>query len=235
MNVVLWGVLWSVVGWLVGLLVYFTAGLMTLPADASLRNRAANYYSRQAMKIAGRSALVERGTSYDIYTTSHDADKNVDKITIDGNRGDVSNETGLLSTLHKKPFGLVAPPEEDIGVYLSPEVAEFGRIETERQEKDELTDNTGEYQERVSLPSRRPLVQLREYARRMVPGCRSLWDVEETVELYKQSQRGFTSPKAQQYMILIVAYGVAALLTWLIVTNAGGAAPTGVSVPGLGG
>lgn len=236
MNMILWGVLWSIVGWLTGILVYFTAGLFTLASDNHhQRNRAANYYSRQAMKLLDRAGLVERGTKWDIYSTSHDADKNVDEITIDGNTGHVSNETGLLSTLHKQPFGLVPPPEDDRAVYVSPEVGELGRIETERQEQDELRDEDGQYQDTVELDNGRPLVQLRENAKRMIPGTRSIWDVVETVEIYKQSQSGFSTPQTQQYMILIVAYGVGALLTWLIATNAGGAAPTGVSVPGLGG
>ncbi len=234
MNVWLWGILWAFLGWLLGILVYFTGGLMTLASgDDDLRNRAANYYSKQAMKLLGRAALVERGTSWDIYKTSHDADRNVDEVTIDGNTGHISNNAGLLSTLHKRPFGLVAPPEDDVADYVSPEVGELGAIETHRQEKNQLRDDDGNYRPTESVSQARPLVQLREHARRMVPGSRSLWDVDETVELYKQSQTGFGSPKTQQYLILIIAYGVSSLLAWLIITNAGGAAPTGISVPGI--
>jgi len=233
-NLWLWGILWLVVGWLVGILVYFTGGLMTLASsNDDLRNTAANYYSKQAMKLLGRAALVERGTSWDIYSTTHDADRNVDEVSIDGNTGHISNTAGLLSTLHKKPFGLVAPPEEDVADYVSPEVGELGAVETHRQEKNELRDGDGNYRSKVTISRERPLVQLREHARRMVPGSRSLWDVDETVELYKQSQTGFGSPKTQQYLILIVAYGASSLLAWLIITNAGGAAPTGVSLPGI--
>lgn len=232
MNIWLWGILWSVVGWLLGILVYFTGGLMTLPLDAPVRNKAANYYSRQAMKLLDRAAIVERGTSWDIYSTSHD-DKNVDEIKIDGGTGHVSNDAGLLSTLHKKPFGLVPPPEEDAACYVSPELAELGRLDVELEERDELQDENGEWVEYVTIGDRRPLVQLREYARRMVHGCRGVWDIDETEDLYKQSQSGFGSPKTQQYMILIIAYAGASLLAWLILTNAGGAAPTGISVPGI--
>jgi hypothetical protein len=234
MNPLVWGILWSVVGWLIGILVYFTAGLMTLPSNNhSLRNKAANYYSKQALKLLGRAALVERGTSWDIYSTSHDADKNVDEITIDGNTGHVSNDTGLLSTLHKQPFGLVGPPQENAATYVSPELGELGRVDVELEEQGRLRTDDGEYREYVTLGDSRPLVQLREYARRMVHGCRGMWDVDETVDLYKQSQSGFGSPKTQQFMILIIAYSASAVLAWLILTNAGGAAPTGVSVPGI--
>lgn len=234
MNIWLWGILWLFLGWLVGILAYFAGGLMTLASNNDeLRNRVANYYSKQAMKLLDRAALVERGTSWDIYETTHDPDRNVDEITIDGNTGHISNNAGLLSTLHKRPFGLVAPPEDDVADYVSPEVGELGAIETQRQEKNELRDENGEYREQETISRERPLVQLREHARRMIPGSRSLWDVDETVELYKQSQTGFGSPKTQQYLILIIAYGVSSLLAWLILTNAGGAAPTGISVPGL--
>lgn len=236
MNTIVWMLLWVIVGWLTGILAYFTGGLFALlpQCEDDLRNTVANYYSKMAMKLLGRSALVERGTKFDIFRTSHDADKNADKVTIDGNTGHVSNETGLLSVLHKQPFGLVPPPEEDIGVYVSPEIAELGRVETERREQGTLRNDGGGYEYNVSLPERRPLVKLRENARRIVRGCRSLWDLDETVELYQQSQSGFVSTQTQQFMILIVAYGAGALLTWLIVTNAGGAAPTGISVPGMG-
>jgi hypothetical protein len=234
MNLLVWGVLWSICGWLVGILAYFTWGLLTLASpNDTVRNTAANYYSKQAMKLLGRAALVERGTSWDIYSTSHDADKNVDEITIDGNTGHISNDTGLLSTLHKKPFGLVPPPEENAASYVSPELGELGRVDVELEEQNHLKTSDGDYREYVTLDDRRPLVQLREYARRMVHGCRGMWDVDETVDLYKQSQSGFGSPKTQQFMILIIAYSASAVLAWLILTNAGGAAPTGVSVPGI--
>jgi len=234
MNILLWGVLWSIVGWLTGVLVYFTAGLFTLPSDNHhLRNKAANYYSDQAMKLLGRAALVERGTKYDIYSTTHDSDTNTDKIKIDGNTGHVSNQAGLLSTLHKKPFGLVPPPEEDIGVYVSPEIGELGRVETRRREQGALRDDNGNYNSDVDLGDQRPLVQLREHARRMVAGCHSLWDVDETIEIYQQSQSGFATPQRAEYFILIIAYCAAVLVMWIVGTNAGGAAPTGISVPGL--
>lgn len=233
MNVWLWAILWSIVGWLTGILLYFTGGLLTLPTTPSLRNRAGNYYSKQAQKLLGRAALVERGTKWDIYSTSHDADKNVDELTVDGNTGHISNDTGLLSTLHKHPFGLVPPPEENAACYVSPELGELGRIDLELQEQNKLQNDDGSWRDIVRLSGRRPLVSLRECARRMIPGSRSMWDVGETVDLYQQSQRGFGSPKTQQFMILIIAYGAGALLTWLIVTNAGGAAPTGIGVPGI--
>lgn len=234
MNLLLWGGLWLVLGGLLGLLAYFTGGLLTLATDNdALRNKAANYYSHQAMKLLDRAALVERGTSWDIYKTHHDAERNVDEINIDDNTGHVSNNTGFLSTLHKKAFGLIAPPEDDVGEYVSPEIGELGAVETRRHEQNELRNKDGEYQPEEAISRARPFVQLREHARRMVPGSRSLWDVEETVELYKQSQTGFGSPKTQQYLILIIAYGASFLLAWLALTNAGGAAPTGVSLPGI--
>lgn len=234
MNVWLWGALWLVLGGLLGVLVYFTGGLMTLASGSNqLRQRAATYYDKQAMKLLGRAGLVERGTSFDIYSTEHDPDKNVDEIDIDGKTGHPSNETGLLSTLQKRPFGLVPPPEEDIATYVSPEVAELGRIEAERESRGELRDEQGQYQATASVSRERPLVKIRGNARRMIDGSRSLWDVTETVSLWKQSQRFFKSMNTQQYLILIVAYGVSLLLAWLILTNAGGAAPTGISVPGI--
>lgn len=236
MNAILWVILWSILGWLIGILAYFTAGLFTLASDdPNLRNRAARYYDKQAMKLLGRAALVERGTKYDIYSTTHDPDKNADRVTIDGESGHISNETNLLSTMHKRPFGMVAPAQEDIAVYVSPEVAELGAVEGRRREQNELRDENGDYQSTVTLSERRPLVQLKNNVRRIVDGCRSHWDVNETVKLYRQSQTGFGSASTQQYMILIMAYCAAALVMWIIQTNAGGAAPTGIGVPGLGG
>lgn len=232
----IWGLLWATSGWLIGILAYFGGGLLALATDNdSLRNRVANYYSRQAMGMLGRAALVERGTKWDVYSTSHIAEKNVDEITIDGNTGHISNDTGLLSTLHKKPFGLVLPPEEKAASYVSPELAELGRRDIELEEQGNLVDDEGRYREYVTVSTSRPLVQLSEYARRMVHGSRNLWDLQETEEFVKQSKIGFGSPKTQQYMILVVAYCAAVLLGWLVMTNAGGAAPTGISVPGIGG
>lgn len=226
--------LWAVAGWLIGILMFFVVGLLTKAGDYELRNKAANYYSELAMKLLDRAALFERGTGYDIYKTEHDADKNADKIDVEGNTAHVSNESGLLSTLHKRTFGLVPPPEEDVAVYVSPEIAELGEVEAERQEKDELMED-GQYVSEVNLQPTRPMVRLREFARKMVPESRSLWDLDETVELYKQSQALFGESKTQQFMILIVAYGAAALLSWLIMTNAGGAVPdNGISVPSIG-
>lgn len=235
MNTILWAFLWSILGWLVGILAFFGTGLIAISLDPERRNKAANYYSELAMKLLNRAALVEKGTGYDIYQTNHDPDKNADKINIDGQTAHVSNETGLLSTLHKRDLGLVPPPEEDVGVYVSPEIGELGEVETERHEKNTLRDQAGHYQPNVTLTPTRPLVRLREYARRMVPESRSLWDLDETVELYKQSQHGFMSSRTTQFMILIIAYGASSLLAWLIMTNAGGTVPSGVNVPGLGG
>lgn len=235
MNTILWGFLWAVVGFGVGILAFFGAGLVAIALDDEKRNQAANYYSELAMKLLGRAALVEKGTGLDIYQAKHDPDKNADKLKMDGQTAHVSNETGLLSTLHKRDLGLVPPPEEDVSVYVSPEVGELGETESERHEKNQLRDDTGHYEPDVTLQGTRPLVRLREFARRMVPESRSLWDLDETVELYKQSQHGFMSSRTTQFMILIIAYGASSLLAWLIMTNAGGTVPSGgVSVPGLG-
>lgn len=224
--------LWLVLGWFVGLLLFFTAGFMSMPLGAKWKFKAAHYYGKLAHKLLGDALIMERGTGYDIFSTSHDTDKNADKVDIDGNTGHVSNETKLKSTLYKRPFGLVPPPEENISVYVSPELGELGEIETERQEQDTLMQD-GVYQEAVTLEPKRPMVRLGEFARAMIPESRSLWDLTETIELYKQSQSGFADTKTMQYMTLIIAYGVAALLGWLIATNAGGTAPTNIDMPSL--
>lgn len=235
MNTIVWGFLWAIVGFGIGILVFFGAGLIAISLEPEKRNQAANYYSELAMKLLDGAALVEKGTGLDIYATSHDPDKNADKIDMDGQTAHVSNETGLLSTLHKHDLGLVPPPEEDVSVYVSPEIGELGAVESERHEKNQLRDEDGHYEPDVALDGIRPLVRLREYARRMVPESRSLWDLDETVELYKQSQHGFMTTRTTQYMILIIAYGASSLLAWLIMTNAGGAMPSGgINVPGLG-
>jgi len=222
--------LWLVLGWFLGILVFFTGGFATLPLGADRRNWAANYYSRLAAKLMSRMGLIERGTGYDIVKTSHDPEKNADGFRLGDKQGHVSNETGLLSTLHKKPFGMIGPPDEDVAVYESPELGELGEIESHRLEQGELEDG---YEEHVTLDPQRPMVRLREYGRRMIPGSRTLWDLDETVDLYKQSQALFKQANATDYMILIVAYSVGALLTWLIVTNAGGAVPSSVDVPSM--
>lgn len=237
--------MWAVAGWLIGILGYFTAGFLVHALPASLvdvrgkANGIANHYSKIAMKLIGRGVLVERGTKYDLYRTSHDPEKNADQFSLDGETAHVTNDTGLLSTLHKKPFGLVPPPEENVAAYVSPEIGEFGRIEAERKEQGKLRDDNGTYDGDVTLPDRRPLVQLRDYARHMIPGNRSLYDLDETIDLYKQSQRLFGESKTTQFMILIIAYGAAMLVTWLILTQAGGAVPSGgaggVPVPPIGG
>jgi hypothetical protein len=243
-NPLIWGLLWFICGGLIGVLAYFTWGLFTLPVDAldrisharavQIRNRAANYYSKMAMKLLERAALVERGTKFDLFSTSKTGDRNVDKIKIDGETGHVANDTGLLGTLHKKPFGLLSPPEENVASYVSPELAEFGRLEQRRREHDSHRTDDGSYDPDVELSWRRPGVKLRDHVRTMIPGNRSLWDIAETEKFVEQSKSAFTSPNTQQYMVLIIAYSAGALLTWLIVTNAGGTAPTGISVPGMG-
>lgn len=225
--------LWFTLGILLGILLFF-AGLLTLPLGVDKRHTAATYYSTIGQKLIGSSVLMERGTGFDIFSTSHDPDKNADKVNIDGETGHISNETGLKSTLAKKPFGMAAPPSEDIAEYLSPEIGEFGEIENQRREHGDLVGDGGEYNETVDLDAKRPMVKLRRHARAMIPGKRSLWDLSETVDLYRQSQSGFADSKSVQLMILIIAYGVAAVLTWLVATNAGGAAPDSISLPSMG-
>jgi hypothetical protein len=229
---VVWVALWAICGWLVGILLFFIGGFgahVVKPIDRidsmKLVNNVANHYSKIAMKIIGRAALVERGTKYGIYRTSHDPEKNADEFDLDGETAHVTNDTGLLSTLHKQPFGMVPPPEEDVACYVSPELGEFGHVESQRKEQGELRDSDGQYKDGVTLSEGRPLVQLRDYADWMIPGDRSLYDLDETVDLYKQSQRLFGESKTTQFMILIMAYGAAMLVTWLIVTQAGGSVP----------
>lgn len=233
--------LWFILGWLVGILIYFAGGFFLAPIlPGRYINSIANHYDKTAMNLIKRAVIVERGTKFDIYQTSHDSEKNADKFTMDGEVAHVTNETGLLSTLHKKPLGMVPPPEENVACYVSPEIGEFGEIETRRKEHGDLRDSNG-YNEIVDIGETRPLAQLRNYARRMVPGDRGLYDLDETVDLYKQSQRLFGSSKTTQLMILIVAYGAAMLLTWLILTQGGGTvpidSPTGgaPTVPPVGG
>jgi len=201
-------------------------------------NKTANHYSKVAMKLIGRSVLVERGTKYDVYRASHDAEKNADTFNLDGEVAHVTNDTGLLSTLHKRPFGLVPPPEAEIASYVSPEIGEFGQIEAQRKEQNETTDEEGNYVDAVQTTATRPLVKLRDYARYMIPGNRSLFDLDETVDLYRQSQRMFGSSTTQQFMILLIAYSVGAGVMWFLMTQGGGAGSGGggsLPTPPIGG
>jgi len=214
--------LWFTLGVFIGLLVFFTAGFMTLPLGVEYQHKAASYYSKLAQKLIGRSAIMERGTKWDLIDVSADPEKNADTFEIGDETAHVTNETGLLARWFKQPFGLLAPPEEDISVYLSPEIGEFGAVEVERREQGDLFGESGAYDEHVTLSDSRPLVRLREYARAMIPGSRSYFDLSEAVEIYKQSQTGFADSRTTQLMILVIAYVAGAGVTWLVVTQAGG-------------
>lgn len=232
-----WVILWAVAGWLIGILLFFIGGLVASPLlSYARRTRVADYYSKVAMKLIDRAVLVERGTKYDIYKSSHDPEKNADTFTLDGEVAHVTNDTGLLSTLHKQPLGLVPPPDENVASYVSPEIAEFGRVEAERKENGELRDSDG-YIPDVEIDYRRPLVHLRDYARRMIPGNRSLYDLDETVDLYKQSQSLFGKSKTTQFMILVIAYCAAMGAMWFMMSQGGGGGGGGVPtvpVPPMG-
>lgn len=231
MNTLFWFVSWMVVGLLVGILGFFIGGLIAASAHEDGKNRYANYYSKIAMKLLGRAALVEAGVKYDIYRSTNFADTNSDTIEIDGEDAQVTNIAGFLSTLHRQPFGIVPPPEDNVAEYVTPELAELGKLEKERVEHDAHLDGKGRYESSVSLSQARPTGKLREYAAFLIPGSRSVWDLSETIELYKQSQSMFGESRTTQFMILILAYGGAALLTWLILTNAGGAVPKHLNLP----
>jgi hypothetical protein len=126
----------------------------------------------------------------------------------------------------------VAPPDENMSVYVSPELGEIGKKEVERKEHGELKDDDGKYASDVTLGPKRPLVQLKDYARSVIPGNRAPYDLRETIELYKQSQRLFGEEKTTQFMILIIAYGATMLISWFILTQGGGAIPSGgIEVP----
>jgi len=223
MNLI-WLLLWAISGWLIGILLFFIGGLVVSPlVNYRRRTKIADYYSKIGMKLIDRAVLVERGTKYSIYRSTHDPEKNADTFSLDGETAHVTNDTGLLSTLHKRPLGLVPPPDENVASYVSPEIAEFGRIEAERKENGTLRDDDG-YISAVDLPNARPLVHLRDYARRMIPGNRSLYDLDETVDLYKQSQSLFGESKTAQYMILVIAYCAAAGLFWFMMSQGSGSA-----------
>lgn len=227
-----WLSLWAIAGWLVGILLFFIAPFAVhLTGNRERVNTVANHYSAIAMKLLGRAVLVERGTSYDLYQASRDGEKNADEFTMGGQTAHVTNEGGLLATLHKRAFGLLPPPSDGVADYVSPEVAELGRLDAEHAEN-QTTD--ADLLKTATLTAARPLVQLREYADRMIPGSRGLHDLDETIELYKQSQRLFGESRTTQFMILIIAYGAAMLMTWLIVTQAGGTVPDGGVSVGLG-
>jgi len=228
--------LWLTLGWFLGVFLYLTAGFVTLPVNKpGWTHSAATYYTKVAQKLIGRSALMERGTKWDIVSTTHDAGKNADTFDLDGDEAHATNDTGLLSHFHKQPFGLLPPPEDGVASFVSPEIVEFGEIEVQRREQNTLRTKggAGVYDEEVTLPDHRPLVRLREYADAMIPGSMGLHDVSEIEEIYIQSQAGFTDSSTVRLMLLIVAYGGGALMTWLILTNAGGTVPTGVDVPSL--
>jgi len=231
-----WVATWAILGFLVGVLGYLLAGfgVNAVPrrvGDHHARvNAAANHYAKQALKILGHGILVERGTSFDLYRGSHDPEKGADGFTLDGQQAHVTNDSGLLSTLFKRPFGLVPPPEDDVATYVSPELGELGKLEAEWAEHGPPEDGAT-----ATLPPRRPLVQLREYAERMVPGSLSLYDLAETEELYKQSQRLFGESKTTQFMILIIAYCAPFIVVWILLTQAGGAVPEDAVNIGLGG
>lgn len=237
MNPITWGILWAIAGWLIGILLYFGGPFfLALAFDDEKRNALANHYSKIGMKLMGRAVLVERGVQYDIFKTTHKSEKGGDEFTVGDKTAHVTNETGLLSTLHGKPFGLVPPPEENVSVYVSPELAEFGKIEGERKEQGRLLDEDGNYIDEVSIPPTRPMLKLGEYVRRMVPESRPLFDLDETEELYRQSQALFGDKMSNvQLMVLVIAFGASMLVAWLVMTQAGGAVPEQViQIPTLG-
>jgi len=228
----MWYILWMILGFLLGLLAFFGGGFLIHAVPDEKRyediNKVANHYSQLAMKLLHRAVLVERGTRFDIHKTTHDPEKNADQFSLGDKIAHVTNESGLLGVLHGYPFGIVPPPDENVATYVSPEVAEFGETEAERREALEMTDEDGNYQPIVELPSARPLAQFKHYARLMIPGNRSLFELDETVDLYRQSQTLFGSARTQQYFILVVAYGGAMLASWLIMTQGGGSVPENV-------
>jgi len=70
----------------------------------------------------------------------------------------------------------------------------------------------------------------------MIPGNRSLYDLDETVDLYKQSQMLFGQSKTTQFMILIIAYVAGMGAMWFIMSQGGGASGgSSVPTPPLGG
>lgn len=236
----LWIIQWAVVGWLFGILGYVIGGfavhaiptrIVNKKGKLNYINNIANHYSKTGMKLLDRAVLVERGTKYDIYSSDHDPEKNADKFALGGETAHVSNDTGLLSTLHKVPFGLVPPPEDKVASYVSPELAEFGQVESRRLEQGELSDADGNYKANVTLPERRPLVKLREFASRMIPGSRGLNDLDETVEIYKQSQSMFGSSRTVDVMIGLLAYSVGAGVVYLILSQGAGAGGPDVTMP----
>lgn len=233
----MWIILWAIAGWLIGILLYILGGFAVhvipeskVDSKVEYVNNIANHYSKTALKLLDRAVLVERGTKYDIYPSNHDPEKNADEFNLDGETAHVVNDTGLLSTLHKVPFGLVPPPEDNVSSYVSPELAEFGQIESRRKEQGDLMDEEGNYNETVTLSERRPMVKLREYASRVVPGNRSLYDLNETVEIYKQSQSMFGSSRTVDIMIGLIAYAVGAGVLYLILSQSGGSGG-GISLP----
>lgn len=214
--------LWFTLGVFIGVLVFFVWGFFTLPFSTDWQLKAADYYTKIAQRLIGRSGLLERGTKWDLISIEKDAEKNADTFELGDDTAHVTNETGLLSHWFKQPFGLLPPPDGNRAVYVSPELGELGETEVQRREQDTMYDDADQYQTDVALPARRPGIRLREYVQAMIPGTRSYFDLAETIEIYKQSQSGYVSSKTVKYMIWLMAYGLGAGVTWLVMTQAGG-------------
>lgn len=234
-GMLIWLIEWSLVGFLLGVLVFSIGGLLLAPfVSIETANKIAHYYSKIAQKIIGRSGLMEHGSKFELLSGTHESGKNADRFKVGDDIIHVTNQSGLRSTLYKQPFGLIPPPDDDRAEYVSPELAELGEKEAEREEKGTI-ENDGNYVEEVTLPPKRPLVQIRDYAARMIPGTRKMWDLYETEEIYKFSQSLFSDTKVMDLMVFIIAYSVASLLTWIFLTNGGGTIPeTTINVPGMG-
>lgn len=235
-NFVMWVITWGIVGWLVGILGFFVGGILVAPFVSPEKvNSIASWYDKIAIKISGLSGIMDRGSKFDILSGTHKSGLNADEYKLDDKIIHVTNETGLRSTMHTEPFGLIAPPEDDRSTYVSPELAEFGEFEARREENGTLTDETGQYIDEITLPEVRPLVQLQDFAARLVPGTRSMQDLDETIDLYQQSQSLFGQSKVEDLLVFLGGYVVGSILIWIIMTNAGGTIPdTSIGVPSLG-
>ncbi len=241
-------IIWWLLGWLIGILGFIVAPLVT---PSSLRESVAGWYWGLSMNAYRRVVqLVTPRNSSAIYRSKWEGERQTEQIQIKGHDYDYMDPRGITLRCKGRPWTVgfsdknvsLHPADAEIGEAWRRIKDEFGRFkqftvvtevqadggtegETERKVKT-YTAGLGQ----VVLDPRPKAVDLRA-ALPMINERFEPNDPEQTEEDVKKSQEGFRSMVAMESIMLLVACLAGVGAAWFIFSNtdSGGSSP--VTVP----
>jgi hypothetical protein len=227
---------WFMLSFVLGAVVFFTAGLITALFADELSESIGAWYVDMAQTARKNTALVVGETGgLSLVSPSWEPQFSGDMAKIGGEAGHWQNNFNVKTSLSGKPFGIGL---QGYSEYISPSLAEIGKRGKEQVENGALgMQGNGEARLDFTINQNPQIVDLRHASKALMGSCKRRWSIVS--ERWGQiSQEGFHEKvSAKQTFMLIAAFAVSVGLAFVIFkygpAGGGGGGGSTIALPGV--